>query len=55
VWFSFIVYKNKRHRDQVQKKVMKYFGEKYGDDMMKNMQFDMNRFAYGGFSVEVGN
>jgi uncharacterized protein YbaA (DUF1428 family) len=25
VWFSFIVYKNKKHRDTVNKKVMKYF------------------------------
>lgn len=54
VWFSFIVYKNKRHRDQVNKKVMKYFEEKYSDDAMKDMPFDMKRFAHGGFKVEVG-
>src|SRR3989344_9058793 len=29
VWFSFIVYKSKTHRDSVNKKVMKYFTDKY--------------------------
>lgn len=53
-WFSFIVYKNKRHRDSVNKKVMKYFGEKYGDKIMKDMPFDMKRFAHAGFKVAVG-
>ena len=53
VWFSFIVYKSKKHRDQVNAKVMKQMekeAEKYGD--MK-MPFDMKRMAYGGFKVEV--
>jgi uncharacterized protein YbaA (DUF1428 family) len=54
VWFSFILYKNKQHRDQVNKKVMKYFEEKYGNDMMKDMPFDMKRCAFGSFKVEVG-
>ena len=52
VWFSFIVYKSKKHRDQVNAKVMKQMekeAEKYGD--MK-MPFDMKRMAYGGFKVE---
>jgi uncharacterized protein YbaA (DUF1428 family) len=52
VWFSFIVYNNKAHRNSVNKKVMKYYSEKYGDDM--EMPFDMKRFSYGGFKVEVG-
>jgi uncharacterized protein YbaA (DUF1428 family) len=51
VWFSFIVFKSKRHRDMVNKKVMAYFGKKYEKDMP--MPFDMNRFAYGGFKVMV--
>ncbi|MBI2048642.1 MAG: DUF1428 domain-containing protein [Parcubacteria group bacterium] len=53
VWFSFIVYKSRKHRDQVNAKVMK-------DPMMsdpawkdKPMPFDMKRFAYGGFEVQV--
>jgi uncharacterized protein YbaA (DUF1428 family) len=54
VWFSFIVFKSRRHRDAVNKKVMAYFEKKYGADGMKDMPFDMKRFAYGGFKVEVG-
>jgi len=53
VWFSFITYKSRAHRDAVNKKVMAYFEKKYGKDMMQ-MPFDMKRFAYGGFKVEVG-
>ena len=52
VWFSFIVYKSRKHRVAVNKKVMAYFSKKYGKDMMQ-MPFDMKRFAYGGFKVEV--
>lgn len=52
VWFSYIVFKNRRHRDEVNKKVMAYFDKKYGKDMP--MPFDMKRFAYAGFKVEVG-
>lgn len=54
VWFSFIVFKSKKHRDQVNAKVMK-------DPLMndpswadKEMPVDMKRFYYGGFSVAVG-
>jgi uncharacterized protein YbaA (DUF1428 family) len=54
VWFSFIVFKSKKHRDEVNKKVMK-------DPAMNNpswdptsMPVDMKRFHYGGFKVEVG-
>ncbi len=53
VWFSFIVFKSRTHRDSVNKKVMAYFAKKYGQDMSKAMPFDMNRFAYGGFKVMV--
>lgn len=53
VWFSFIVYKSRKHRDEVNKKVMAFFEKKYGNNMMQ-MPFDMKRFAYGGFTVEVG-
>lgn len=53
VWFAFIVYKSRKHRDTVNKKVMAYFDKKYNDDEMQ-MPFDMKRFAYGGFKVEVG-
>lgn len=51
VWFSFIVFKSRTHRDSVNKKVMAYFTKKYGDKMMKDMPFEMNRFSYAGFKV----
>lgn len=53
VWFSFITYKSKAHRNQVNKKVMDYFSKKYADKLDQPMPFDMKRVAYGGFSVEV--
>ncbi len=53
VWFSFIVFKSRSHRDAVNKKVMAYFAKKYGPKEM-DMPFDMKRFSYGGFTVEVG-
>jgi len=53
VWFSFITYKSRQHRDAVNKKVMAYFEKKYDKGPMQ-MPFDMKRFAYAGFKVEVG-
>jgi uncharacterized protein YbaA (DUF1428 family) len=53
VWFSFIIYKSKKHRDSVNKKVMKQM--KKGAEKYKNieMPFDMKRMAYGGFKALV--
>ncbi len=53
VWFSFIVFKSKKHRDQVNAKVMK--DPAMSDPAWKNkpMPFDMKRFAYGGFQAVV--
>jgi uncharacterized protein YbaA (DUF1428 family) len=53
VWFSFIVFKDKQHRDEVNKKVMGEMDEKYKDVKDFSMPFDMKRMAYGGFLVEV--
>jgi uncharacterized protein YbaA (DUF1428 family) len=53
VWFSFITFKNKKHRDEVNKKVMEHFNKVYADKKMESMPFDVKRMAYGGFSVEV--
>jgi len=54
VWFSFIVFKDKQHRDEVNKKVMDEMNEKYKDVAKDfSMPFDMKRMAYGGFLVEV--
>ncbi len=54
VWFSFIVFKSKKHRDEVNAKVMKDPAMNNEDWKDKPMPMDMKRFAYGGFSVEVG-
>ena len=52
VFFSFIVYKSRAHRDSVNKKVMK---DPRMDKMMsmKAMPFDVRRMAYGGFKALV--
>jgi uncharacterized protein YbaA (DUF1428 family) len=52
VWFSWIVYKSRKHRDSVLKKVMK---DKRLASMMdpKAMPFDARRMIYGGFKVLV--
>ena len=53
VWFSFIIFKSKKHRDEVNTKVMKEMGEQMKDEKDMQMPFDMKRFSYGGFEVEV--
>jgi uncharacterized protein YbaA (DUF1428 family) len=50
VFFSFIVYKNKAHRNAVNKKVM---AEMMNQPMPKSMPFDMKRMAYGGFKTLI--
>ncbi len=49
VVFAFIVFKSKKHRDSVNKKVM---GDPDMNDpeMMKSMPFDPKRMLYGGFT-----
>ena len=54
VWFSYIAFKSRAHRDQVNTKVMAYFDKKYADKKNMPMPFDMKRMAYGGFKVIVG-
>lgn len=54
VWFSFIVFKSKADRNKINKQVMEYFDKKYAGKNM-DMPFDMKRFAYGGFTVEVSS
>ena len=53
VWFSFIVFRSRKHRVAVNKKVHAYFEKKYGTGAMQEMPFDMKRVAYGGFRVVV--
>lgn len=53
VWFSFIVFKSKEHRDEVNKKVMDEMNENYKDQGAFEMPTDMTKMAYGGFAVAV--
>lgn len=53
VWFSFIVFNSKEHRDEVNKKVMAEMDESYGDQTDFEMPNDMKKMAYGGFDVVV--
>ena len=53
VGFSFIVFKSKEHRDEVNKKVMAEMDELYGEMTDFDMPNDMKKMAYGGFSVAV--
>ena len=52
VWFSFIVFESKAHRDEVNAKVMEEMSQQPPDPNMV-MPFDMNRMAYGGFEAVV--
>jgi uncharacterized protein YbaA (DUF1428 family) len=49
VWFSFIVFESKQHRDQVNAKVM----EEMANQADVAMPFDVKRMAYGGFETKV--
>jgi uncharacterized protein YbaA (DUF1428 family) len=53
VVFSYIVFKSRAHRDQVNAKVMKdpFMNDPQFKD--KPMPFDMKRMVYGGFKVMV--
>lgn len=53
VWFSFIVFKDKAHRDEVNQKVMAEMSEEYKDQTDFEMPNDMAKMAYGGFEVVV--
>jgi len=53
VWFSFIVFESKQHRDEVNKKVMDEMNAKYEDQSDFTMPIDMKKMAYGGFEVAV--
>ncbi|MBI2464658.1 DUF1428 domain-containing protein [Candidatus Shapirobacteria bacterium] len=53
VWFSFITFNSKEHRDEVNAKVMAEMDEQMKDMKDMEMPVEMNRMAYGGFQVEV--
>ena len=51
VFFSYIVFKSRAHRDAVNKKVMK--DPALAAMVNQKMPFDFKRMAYGGFKVLV--
>jgi uncharacterized protein YbaA (DUF1428 family) len=51
VWLSWIVYKSRKHRDQVNAKVMK--DPRLAKLAGKKMPFDMQRMFVGGFRTVV--
>ncbi|MDD2427431.1 MAG: DUF1428 domain-containing protein [Eubacteriales bacterium] len=53
VWFSFIVFESKEHRDDVNAKVLRQMEEQPEDQYPSPIPFDMKRLVYGGFQVEV--
>lgn len=53
VWFSFIVFESKEHRDEVNEKVMAEMEEANKDQTDFEMPSDMKKMAYGGFEVTV--
>ncbi len=52
--FSYITYKNRKHRDEVNAKVMKDPAMNDPIYTKKQMPFDMKRMTHGGFKVIVG-
>ena len=53
VWYSFITYKSRAHRDLVNKKVMKEMDKQKDKYKDFKMPFDVKRMSYGGFRVVV--
>ena len=53
VWFSFIVFKSKVHRDEVNARMMEEMNKQMEGNEDMSTPFEMKRMAYGGFQVEV--
>ena len=53
VWFSFIIFESKEHRDEVNKKVMDEMTQAYNEQSDFVSPIDMTKMAYGGFAVAV--
>ena len=53
VWFSWIVYKSRRHCDAVMKKAMS--DPRMTSFDVKKMPFDAKRMFFGGFAVKVSS
>lgn len=59
VWFSYIEYASKEHRDEVNAKVMAHWEQKFKDNPEAMSEYsdvlDMKRMSTGGFRIEVSN
>ncbi|MEK7063842.1 MAG: DUF1428 domain-containing protein [Patescibacteria group bacterium] len=53
IWFSYVVYKSKKHRDAANKQMMRDMGEWEKKGKKMEMPFKMNRMAVGGFEAIV--
>ena len=53
VWFSFIVFESRAHRDEVNRKVMEEMEAAYDEQSGFVSPFEMTGMAYGGFEVVV--
>lgn len=53
VWFSFIVFESKQHRDEVNAKVMAEMDKQVEAYKNFEMPFEVKRMAYGGFEAKV--
>lgn len=53
VWFSFIIFESKEHRDEVNKKVMAEMESAPMTQPDFSMPADMTKMAYGGFQAVV--
>lgn len=53
VWFSFIVFSSKEHRDEVNKKVIDEMNESFDNQGDFEMPNDMTKMAQGGFEVAI--
>ena len=53
VFFSYIVFKNRKQRDSVNAKVFKDMQTAFKNHDMKDMPFDGKRMIYGGFKTFV--
>jgi uncharacterized protein YbaA (DUF1428 family) len=53
VWFSFVTYKSRAHRDRVNAKVMAEMSKRAEKEQPPPMPFDMKRMSFAGFKVVV--
>jgi uncharacterized protein YbaA (DUF1428 family) len=53
VWFSFVVFESRQHRDEVNAKVMAEMETRAEEYQGVEMPFEVKRMAYGGFEAKV--